>query len=441
MWQKVLQLLKGRIELIQPPVVAFGLFGLVNYPLFFLYWHSLAPQQYTNAILRLVAVLLCIPLALTNYWPKRLKPVFPAYWFLSLLYCLPFFGTFMLLKNQASNMWLMNAMLVIFLLILLADWLMFSLLIALGTSLGIIAYSLTTNASFHFIFTSHMSGALSTYVLAIIIGVVFSKNTSRNIAIMTLREQLSALNTMASSIAHELRTPLASIKLGITGLTRFLPTLVQGYKIAKQHNLDVPAIRNSQFNTIEKLCDTTALEVKTAFIIIDLMLNNVRQREIKPSDLEVLSMNACIHEALSRYPFKSDDERNLVSYNESNDFTFSGDVIYMTHILFNLIMNALYFIKAERKGNISIWLEQGERVNTLYFKDTAKGAPAEMLEELFQDFFSKKSGGTGLGLAFCKHVMKAFGGDIIVQSVVGEYMQFVLTFPKCDEFSNNKTLA
>lgn len=62
-------------------------------------------------------------------------------------------------------------------------------------------------------------------------------------------------------------------------------------------------------------------------------------------------------------------------------------------------------------------------------KDTAKGAPPEVVENLFKSFYSKRRGGTGLGLTFCKKIMNSFGGDITATSVEGEYMQFLLSFP------------
>ena len=51
--------------------------------------------------------------------------------------------------------------------------------------------------------------------------------------------------------------------------------------------------------------------------------------------------------------------------------------------------------------------------------------------EPFQPFGSVgKAGGTGLGLAYCRRVMRAFGGEIECESVLGEYTQFTLRFPK-----------
>jgi signal transduction histidine kinase len=101
----------------------------------------------------------------------------------------------------------------------------------------------------------------------------------------------------------------------------------------------------------------------------------------------------------------------------------------MTHILFNLLKNALYYIEASGKGDIHIWLENDEGKNTLHFKDTGPGISATLLPSIFERFFSRRKHGTGMGLAFCKSVMQEIRGDIQCRSKEGEYTEFVLTFP------------
>jgi signal transduction histidine kinase len=107
-----------------------------------------------------------------------------------------------------------------------------------------------------------------------------------------------------------------------------------------------------------------------------------------------------------------------------------GDDILFTHVLFNLLKNALYYIRAASKGEISIWCEQNEKFNILHFKDTGLGMDKEVLEHIFERFFTRTRHGSGVGLAFCKLVMQSFGGDIICDSVKGEYTDFTLSFPK-----------
>jgi len=80
---------------------------------------------------------------------------------------------------------------------------------------------------------------------------------------------------------------------------------------------------------------------------------------------------------------------------------------------------------------VFIQFEQGEQYNLVYFKDTALGIVAEDVGKIFDPHYT--TGGGGLGLALCKVVMQAFGGDIRCESKVGEFARFVLSFPRLGE--------
>jgi hypothetical protein len=67
-------------------------------------------------------------------------------------------------------------------------------------------------------------------------------------------------------------------------------------------------------------------------------------------------------------------------------------------------------------------------------RDNGPGIPREVLAGLFEPFRSVgKSGGTGLGLAYCQRVMKAFGGEVRCESVLGQFTEFSLRFPPIGE--------
>ena len=88
----------------------------------------------------------------------------------------------------------------------------------------------------------------------------------------------------------------------------------------------------------------------------------------------------------------------------------------------------LIIVKAE-KGEIFIWLEQHEEFNELHFKDTGQGIPALAIPHLFERFFTTTLTGTGVGLSFCKMVMRSFEGNILCRSIEGEFAEFILQFP------------
>lgn len=406
-------------------ILTFGILMSINFPAYLLIWHQATPQDYQNTALRLVATGVCLILLGKNYWPKRLMPYLPLYWYFVVLFTLPFFFVFMTLKNSGSVLWLMNLMSALFFVFLLFDFISAFALLFVGSVLAVLAYTLTTSGGFVFnpgIVSA--SGLFVTFLAAMIIGGFFARNR----ALMEY-EKLATLKLLGACIAHELRTPFASITGAMNGLKKYLPLLFDAYDKANANNLDVQSIRTGHYDLIKRIPTSVCGEINNANNTIDMLLLNISQADINKEKFMQLSVSKSIEESLARYPFRSSEHRTLVNWTNECDFMFYGDKQLFTHIMFNLLKNALYFVEAERKGDIHIWIKTADTQNIIYFKDTAKGAPAEVVVRLFESFYSKRQNGTGLGLAFCKKVMKSFGGDIRAESVDGEYMQFSLHFP------------
>lgn len=238
------------------------------------------------------------------------------------------------------------------------------------------------------------------------------------------------MQLVTGAMAHELRTPLRTISCGAVGLKKYLPLLIQAYELAKAANLDVPLIPKMHYEILPSAAESIETEAKAAFAIIDMLFVKSGVMNLDLTQIEKCSIRACIAEALQRYPFAPDEREKVIwSSENSSDFEFSGKKILMIHVIFNLLKNALYYLKVAGKGEIKIWLEPGAEYNMLHFKDTGTGITPEILPHIFERFFSHTLHGTGIGLAFCKMTMQNFGGDISCKSVVGEFTEFNLKFP------------
>ncbi len=426
LFTKISSFIDGRVEQFGAQYVAFGILGVVNYPLSYFMWHDIKHQAYESLGLRLVASLLCLPLALKNFWPKRLLSLLPMYWYLTILYCLPFFASFMLLKNHLSSDWLMNTVLGLLLLVLVVDWLSFTLLLSLGAGLALLAYSLIGEHISLNRANDNISLAIYMYFFVVAIVAFFSHRKEK-----LQREKLKGMMSVGTSIAHELRTPLASIDGGIAGAKKYLPKLIDTYEIAKKANLPVPAIRPVHYEKLLTLLEEISAETHYANTIIDMLLVKIQQSDIGATDGEEHSIVDCIDEALRRYPFEDSEKIKKIHCDMNTDFFFKGKKLLIIHVLFNLLKNASYFINEAQKGEIFIWATTlSDNYNSLHFKDTAKGISPQAKLKLFERFYSNTRNGTGLGLAFCRMVMVGIGGNISCKSEEGEYTEFIMTFPK-----------
>ncbi len=235
----------------------------------------------------------------------------------------------------------------------------------------------------------------------------------------------------AGSIAHDLRTPLASIQAAMSGIEHYLPDLINGYQKAKEAGLQVRKIRKDSLKTLEEITQNCTSEVNFSNHYINLILTNLDSDEINTQNYTQHFISELIKQTVSRYPYK-ETEHQLIHLEVEQDFKFWGNDVYVKNMINNLLKNSLHYILEAKKGEIFISTEIGknEDFNYLIFKDTAKGAPPEVIEHMFDGFYSKRRGGTGLGLSFCKNTMNSFGGDIKSNSKEGKYIEFILSFPK-----------
>ncbi|MBX9705759.1 MAG: HAMP domain-containing histidine kinase [Gammaproteobacteria bacterium] len=421
---RFLDWLKKHADTIGAQYFAFGVFGFIIFPSSYFFWHNILTHEYNPFFLRIVAALLCIPLIFHKQWPKKMKRFLPFHWYITILYCLPFFGTFMLLMNHFSNIWIMNMMLGSFLFVLLVDWLMFIFLLLIGAGSAWIVF-LSRGGQIHILSKSELTVVFYMYFFTVAIGIIFSRRKEK-----LADERVQSMKLIATSIAHELRTPLRAIDAGASGLQKYLPSLLAGYDAAKQHDLDIPKLPQNTLQNLNAVLSNINSEVQASFTVINMLLVNANEADIG-KNYQLCSANACVDTALARYPFMP-DERSLVAWRPSADFLFRGNEQLMIHILFNLFKNGLYFLKAADKGSITIWSEHTADWHYLQFKDTGQGINKSDLPHIFDRFFSRTRHGTGIGLAFCKIAMKSFGGDILCESTEGEYTLFTMKFPRIE---------
>jgi two-component system CAI-1 autoinducer sensor kinase/phosphatase CqsS len=211
--------------------------------------------------------------------------------------------------------------------------------------------------------------------------------------------KIDQVKSLAFSIAHETRNPLAGIK---------------GCCELMKDNL------NQLIEYIDLIYDSSS----QGLAMIDMILNNIRDGNIDKSSFTDLSIYDTVKKAIKQYAYKNEEEKELVNFDLEQNFIFRGDENMMIFVIYNLLKNALHY-----QVKIEIRTEIKSDGNYLYFKDYGPGIEKDKLELIFESFFtSGKKNGTGLGLPFCRRIMKAFDGEIICKSELDKGAEFEIRF-------------
>jgi signal transduction histidine kinase len=428
MINKSLVKLNKHLEEVGAPYFAVGLYEIINYILIFPWWYITYHNFKISGLPHIIIFLsMAFPLVFHKYWSHKIIQYKALYFYICIFFMFPYLALYYFLAAPNNLLSILDVMLALFVLILIIDWMSFIILWLLAIPLAIIGNiivfgQLTINPN-------HLLQAVFTFAWTILAGAFFSRNAHRQRKNTQLEKQLGAIKTVVASMAHELRTPLLSIRSGAAGIKTYVPKLLEAYQAAEKANLKIPKVYDSEIKHILRVMDNIDSEVNYSNTVIDTLLTNANKNIINPDVFNSQSMLSCINAAMIRFPFNPKEQINLVHIDQENNFKFHGDDLLMVHILFNLLKNAFYAIAETNKGEIFIRMEHGEKCNRLYVKDTAKGINSDTKEKLFTTFYSNTPNNTGIGLAYCRLAMESFDAKISVDSVLGEYTEFTLEFP------------
>ncbi|MCW4014691.1 MAG: ATP-binding protein [Candidatus Bathyarchaeota archaeon] len=188
-------------------------------------------------------------------------------------------------------------------------------------------------------------------------------------------------------------------------------------------------IRNSSF-IIRHNPELTAEVVDNIDNSIELMTNTLEEmKEItSPTEPEkaITDIFSVLQGALhiSYIPRKI----KLVNDSETGFLAISVDKEKIQRVFFNIITNALEAMP--NGGTLHISHEIQDKYVEFSFKDTGPGIPPEVMDRIYDPFYSTKPKSLGLGLSFCKLAVESTGGKISIDSVVGEGTTVSIRLPK-----------
>jgi signal transduction histidine kinase len=201
-------------------------------------------------------------------------------------------------------------------------------------------------------------------------------------------ERLATLGEMTARIAHELRNPLAGVKLACT-------------------NLRQEFSRKPQDREYQERIDLVAGEIDRIISLLNSMLDQARHRPEPARDIPVAET---VREllVLARYQVPA---RIRIEQRIPGDLICRLPEALFRQVLLNLVLNARQAL-GEREGVIRIEAQRVDARLNLSVRDDGPGFPDELLEYGIRAFATHRAEGTGLGLYMVQRFARRHGGDV-----------------------------
>lgn len=215
-------------------------------------------------------------------------------------------------------------------------------------------------------------------------------------------DRLSIVGEITAGIAHELNTPLANI----LGFAELLKNDLQ------EENSDVDTIIENAIYSRE--------------VVKKLMFFSCKM----PQEMELINFVPIIKNAVKLLDatFRKEDVQYFIHIKEE-ELWLKADSIQLTQIIFNLLMNAIYF--SPKKGHVTIEAHKTKKNIVLKISDEGKGLTEEDLAKIFQPFFTTKpiGDGSGLGLSVVHGIVSSHRGNISAKNNKMKGAVFTVVLP------------
>ncbi len=239
---------------------------------------------------------------------------------------------------------------------------------------------------------------------------------------LTQLDRAAAIGIMSSSIAHDLRQPLACITPSVAALKKEMASLLE--------TTVSPRYAQDRLHSMQEVVDRLASGVSNLSRVSSTLLESLRSAR---SPTRRLDLRRVVESALTITRSTLITGARLEVELPDEPLEIEGSEGRLLQLLVNLLLNAAQAIApgAPLRNRIGIRVVGTAERIILSVDDTGCGIPPENMAKLFTPFFTTKgSAGTGLGLAICRQVVEEMGGTIHVESKPEEGTRFVASFPR-----------
>lgn len=220
-------------------------------------------------------------------------------------------------------------------------------------------------------------------------------------------ERLAELGTLTGGLAHEIKNPLSTVQLNLQLLGEDIDAGWPG----AQRVL-------SRLRTVQR--ETGRLRE-----ILDDFLRYAGKLEL---DLKPVDLQAMIVDLADFFEPQARQARVSIRVRPGSAVVVRADERLIKQTVLNLMLNAVQAMPDG--GELILFCEQtAGGGGALHVIDTGTGMTGETRERIFDAYYTTKKGGTGLGLAMARRILREHGGEISVNSEVGKGSDFRLVLP------------
>jgi C4-dicarboxylate-specific signal transduction histidine kinase len=244
---------------------------------------------------------------------------------------------------------------------------------------------------------------------------------------LLIAEKMASLGRLTAGIAHEMSTPLASVRSALSELN----ALTQEYKLSIS---DLEVAPEDHHAIVQEMQQS----IQSAVTSAERAASFVRGIKLQTRDIarerEQFNAVPVVHETLQLLNHALRQAKcNLVFEPGNSESILVGSPGRLAQVVTNLVTNAIDASATQGGGTITVGLNSSDGGLELRVVDLGCGIPPENLTKIFDPMFTTKpfGQGTGLGMTIVHDIVTSdFGGSIAVSSEVGQGTTFTIRFPK-----------
>lgn len=238
------------------------------------------------------------------------------------------------------------------------------------------------------------------------------------ISVMLRQKKLSEIkNDFINNMTHELKTPIATIRISSETLLNIDPNKDESEKLQRYSGIIYKENKRLE-QQVERVLNIARLD----------------RHELKLK-LETFCIHEVIEEARDNFQFNQLEELGgeITLDLAAADHLIHADVMHITNVINNLLDNAVKYCDQVPKIHISSRNLKNRIIVSV--KDNGKGISREDIKYIFDKFYRVSTGnlhdvkGFGLGLYYVKTIIEQLGGSITVKSSIGKGSEFSISFP------------